>query len=131
MATSVKSNVKTRNPTVTDDSLLNDRIALATEETRGDYGEKLNQAIALLVLHWYALDATNPSGTGAVIKREKEGDLEVEYDGLKVSGTQDLQLTRWGQALLALRRGCFMGMRNRMVGDKGQHTLFGILGGNF
>lgn len=92
------------------------------------FGDKHQYALALRVMHWYALEERaggNPgsgggtsggSGQAGSVKSEKEGDLARSY-GMsdKVSaGNSDLSQTSYGIELMALIRACFFKPRTRM-----------------
>ena len=111
-------------------------IEMATERTnKGFYGEKYNQAVALLAAHIaFLLTAASGSmgagsgnweaGSTGTITSKREGDLSVTYGAGAVSASAadvtdaELSQTRYGLMLLALRKGCkpFMGVLN---GGKG------------
>ncbi len=92
------------------------------------YGEKTNQAIALLAAHiWYVLGAGSEAVPGSgrssggsigTVTSKREGDLSVGFGSGGVAaasvgvGDADLAQSRWGLQLLALRKGCkpFMGV---------------------
>lgn len=104
-------------------------VEMAEERTqRNFYGQKYNQAVALMAAHiWYLLGSGSPSvpgsgnaeggSTGSIISK-REGDLSVGYGTGAVAATSvkvgdtDLAQTRWGLQLLAIRKGCkpFMGV---------------------
>ncbi len=92
------------------------------------YGTHWQLALALQVLHWYALDERaggNPgsgggtsggSGVAGSVKSEKEGDLARSY-GMSESvskGDADLSQTSYGLELLRLRGALFFKPRTRM-----------------
>ena len=81
-----------RNPDVVVDARVNSLIELATGQTGGVVGTQRNDAIALLVLHWLALDSR--AGAAGGIRSEKEGDLARGYHKSGVDG--DLGTTSWG-----------------------------------
>ena len=107
-------------------------IEMATERTnKCFYGEKYNQAVALLAAHIsFLLTAANGSmgagsgsgeaGSTGTITSKREGDLSVTYGAGAVSASAadvtdaELSQTRYGLMLLALRKGCkpFMGVLN-------------------
>lgn len=107
-------------------------IEMATERTnKCFYGEKYNQAVALLAAHIaFLLTAASGSmgagsgsgeaGSTGTITSKREGDLSVTYGAGAVSASAadvtdaELSQTRYGLMLLALRKGCkpFMGVLN-------------------
>jgi hypothetical protein len=107
-------------------------IEMATERTnKCFYGEKYNQAVALLAAHIaFLLTAASSSmgagsgseeaGSTGTITSKREGDLSVTYGAGAVSASAadvtdaELSQTRYGLMLLALRKGCkpFMGVLN-------------------
>lgn len=112
-------------------------VEMATERTnRCFYGEKYNQAVALLAAHTaFLLNAqagamgagsgSTEAGSVGAITSKREGDLSVSYGAGTVSvsdaGVSDAELaqTRFGLMLLALRKGCrpFMGV---VTGGRGR-----------
>ena len=100
-------------------------IEMATERTnKCFYGEKYNQAVALLAAHIaFLLNAqagamgagsgSADAGSVGTITSKREGDLSVSYGAGAVS-VSELAQTRFGLMLLALRKGCrpFMGVIN-------------------
>jgi hypothetical protein len=119
-------------PTVAADPSVSVYIQMAEERTNKEfYGQKTNQAIALLAAHIAFLFTAVPNSHGAgsgsgeggstgSITSKREGDLSVSFGSGAVSsasigvGDADLAQTRWGLMLLALRKGCkpFMGVLN-------------------
>lgn len=115
--TTAKEIILVRVPSTTDDTRLDDHIALA--ETILDetfFKSKYQYAISLQVLHWYALNARgggsseNASGIGGPVTNLKEGDLSISYGfssaGDRTSVEDDLSQTTYGKELLALKRAC-------------------------
>lgn len=98
---------------------VNDLITQAAlEVSESEYGDLKNKAIALIVMHWIALDKRDPGGSGVSgsIKSEKEGDLARSYGS---SGSTDgdpyYSQTTWGLEFLRLQEQSFMKPRNRFV----------------
>jgi hypothetical protein len=93
-------------------------ITLATEETGTSYGVYRNKAIALLTLHWLALQERGRGGATGQITSETEGDLSRSYAATAVasgSSGEALMATSWGQELKRLRKTAgMMGMRTKM-----------------
>jgi hypothetical protein len=101
-----------------------DLVNAATNRLNGSFDAcgKTNYVIALMIMHWLALEE-NSGGTGNAqsgsIKSKKEGDLSVTYGtvSLSTSGSDSYWMqTPYGAELIDLRDSCFMGLRNRMVG---------------
>lgn len=89
-----------------------DMIALATLQLDADvYGTKINQAIALLVLHWFEME--NRSGSGGALSGETEGGLSRSY--AVTASSSDWGNTAWGQELQTLTRSRVFFPRNRMM----------------
>ena len=107
--------ITARNPDIVIDSRVTNLILLATVQTGNVYGDQKNDAIALLVLHWLALEARGAAAASGALKSEKEGDLSRSYgiDGAKTSVFLDS--TYWGQQLKNLRDSLIMSARNRTV----------------
>lgn len=87
-------------------------ITLAGEQTGSVFGVQRNSAIAMLVLHWLASEAS--ASAGGALTSEKEGELQRSYGS--APSNDDLDSTRWGQERKRLARGAGVLMpRNRMV----------------
>jgi len=119
--TTAKEIVLVRDPDIPDDQQLTDRIALATARTGDEWGDQKNEAIALQVLHMYALDSRGSAASGGGIAGpltgEKEGRVSRQYGGslLNSLSAKDIPWaqTSYGLEYLALRRMCIMGVRTR------------------
>ena len=93
-----------------------DLITLATEQTGPVYDVHIQLAIALLVLHWLALEARGAAGSPGPINSEREGDLARSYGSLGAGARGgDLAQTSWGVELQRLRDSVIFSARNRMV----------------
>lgn len=70
------------------------------------YGTMYNRAIALLACHYYTLDAVRSSGSGAggVMTAFSEGRASVQFATSEGKGSSSLNLTYYGQLLMALRK---------------------------
>jgi len=105
--------------TVVINARVNSLITLATEQTGSVFGTRTNDAIALLVLHWLALDARNGGGVGGAggaITSETEGQLSRSYGGGMINNNDnELASTSWGLELLRLRNTMIMTARNRTI----------------
>lgn len=79
-------------------------ITLATSMTSvGYFGKMTNYAIALRAMHTYAIDQTRPKGEAGLITSLSEGTASIRYWNKVERGRySDLQMTHWGQRLLAL-----------------------------
>lgn len=111
-------------PAVAGDPSAEVYIEMAEERTnRQFYGEKSNQAVALMAAHLAFLftaaagslgagSGSAEGGTTGTITSKREGDLAVTYGGgasssvIKNTSDADLAQTRFGLQLLALRKGC-------------------------
>lgn len=109
------------------DPRLTDFIGLAELQlSKTMFGDKGEYAIALLVLHWLALDAlgggsatTSGSGVAGSIESEKEGELSRSYSipsgGNQGQASTYYNQTIFGQELYQLIRGCFILPMNRCI----------------
>lgn len=95
---------------------INILLTMAEAETGPLYGNNRNKAVALLALHWMAIQERGRGAAPGAITAEAEGDLSRSYAATATtSGSSDLQSTSWGLMLLRLRKGSFVtGMRTRM-----------------
>ena len=126
---SIREYIAALAPGLAGDALCDTYVEMAEERTQASfYGNKYNQAVALLAAHiWYLLGSGSPSlpgsgsssgGSTGAITSKREGDLAVGFGSGAVAATSvkvgdtDLAQTRWGLMLLALRKGCkpFMGV---------------------
>jgi hypothetical protein len=106
-------------------------LDLAAEKTGTIFGEQTSLAIALRVLHWFALEAQrggNPgtgtnSGMGITgrLTSESEGQLSKSFGdgGSKASRWADLQTTSYGCELIELIRSCAVLPRTRAMDSTG------------
>lgn len=109
-----------RAPTFALESNINDLIAeaeLEVSESEYNTANLRNKAIALIVMHWVALNKRDSTGgTAGVIKSEKEGDLSRSFS---VNNSDDIDSyysqTTWGLEFLRLQQQCFFKPRNRFV----------------
>lgn len=119
MVITVDNYLAARSPSSTSNPQIIPLKAQAELETSTIYkGDLRNKAVALLVLHWLALVVRDPDGgpgASGSLKREKEDRLEREYlvDFSITKDHPNLAQTRWGMELLALRKACIIGPRNR------------------
>jgi len=108
------------------DPRLNDLLDLATAfVAESAFGDKYNQALALVVCHQFQLEAQSggsetQSGNGSVggVKSIKEGQLSKTYGGPSANLRDNKSY--WGQTtaglnLMALWDACIFMPRNRMV----------------
>ena len=95
-------------------------LALAETETSATaYGALRAKAVALLALHYLALQERGKSAAAGQVVSETEGDLSRTY-AQPSAGSADgmiLASTTWGQELTRLRRSCFLGIRTRQIGE--------------
>jgi hypothetical protein len=120
----VMTYIDTRAPGYSADTRVSPMILQAEDETGTAFGILRNAAIALLVLHWLAMDdraggsgGSLSNSVGGTIKREREGSLEREYmiDFSLTKQFPDLSQTRWGMELIELRKKCILTPYNRFV----------------
>lgn len=120
----VTTYIATRAPSYSADPRVPAMILQSEAETGTAFGELRNAAIALLVLHWLAMDdraggggGSTSNSVGGTIKREREGSLEREYmvDFSLTKAFPDLSQTRWGMELIELRKKCILTPYNRFV----------------
>lgn len=114
-----------RAPQYSSDTRMADLIALSTLLTGNAFGDKKQYAIALRVMHWLAVEvrncgdggsSTSGSGTGGMLKGEKEGGLSRSYSlGGFEKEKSDLSSTEYGQELLVLIRQCVLFARTRLM----------------
>lgn len=111
------------------DPRLTDMIELAKFTiSENIFGEKYEYALALLVCHFFQLEAqgggsSSSSGSGSVggIKSEKEGDLARSFGGVSSNIRESkmfLSQTAAGQELLYLFDACILMPRNRFVSGR-------------
>lgn len=105
--------VALRAPAYADDSRLSEMITLAEANLSSTaYGDHYNQAVALLVLHWYTKEERG--GAGGPIASEKEGGLARSYS-VTSSAWDDLASTSWGVELNQLTKRVMFKPLNRMM----------------
>ncbi|HEU4402344.1 MAG TPA: DUF4054 domain-containing protein [Candidatus Polarisedimenticolia bacterium] len=92
-----------------------DLIVEAEALTGPVFGAHRPLAVALLVLHWLALEARGDAGAPGPINSEKEGDLARSYGSSGDDGEGDLGSTRWGLELKRLRNATIFAARNRLI----------------
>jgi hypothetical protein len=104
-----------RNPSLSGDSRLDDMISLAeTKLSSSFYGDCYAEAVALLVLHWYAKESRG--GAAGSVASETEGRLSRSFaTDVGSSGGSDWSTTSWGQELETLTNSIGITVRNRMV----------------
>ncbi len=92
-----------------------DMIALATEQLDANvYGTKIEYAIALLVLHWFAIQTRGASGgSSGPVSSESEGALSRSY--AVMASSSDWGTTAWGLELQTLTNSLTVLPRNRMM----------------
>jgi len=93
-------------------------INLAESQTsQTAYGTQRASAVALLTLHWLALQERGKGGAAGQVVSESEGDLSRSYAQPTAGTSSDggLTSTAWGQELTRLRRSCFIGHRTRQA----------------
>ncbi len=91
---------------------LDDMIVLAESKLSEDtFGDHYNEAVALLVLHLYTVDARG--GAGGAVTSEKEGQLARSY--ASTDSSIAYASTNYGQELIQLTQGLNVKFRNRMM----------------
>ncbi len=91
-------------------------IELAEAETGpAAYGDLRPTAVALLTLHWLALQERGKTGASGVITSETEGDLSRSY-ATPTAEVSDLSATIWGQELERLGKKTTVSFINRRYG---------------
>jgi hypothetical protein len=103
------------NPSITVNARINSLIELAELETGDIFGALRNKAVALLVLHWYSLDARGAAAASGNITQESEGDLSRSYGRITGTGDDELNSSVWGSQLKRLRNSCIFSARNRVI----------------
>ncbi len=109
-----------RAPAFALESNINDLIIEAELEvstTEYNTSPLRNKAVALIVMHWIALNKRDSTGgTAGAIKSEKEGDLSRSF-GTTDNGDTDPYYgqTTWGMEFLRFQAQCFIKPRNRFV----------------
>ncbi len=91
-------------------------LTIAEGQTGEAYGANRNTAVALLTLHWLALQERGRGGAAGQITSETEGDLSRSYAATAASGSDaGLSSTSWGLELKRLRKASYVsGMKTRM-----------------
>lgn len=110
-----------RAPGYSADSRLSTMLDMAETEIGTCYGANRYKAVALLALHWLALDdrsaAQNGNSIGGTISMEQEGSLKRQYmiDFGFQRSNPDLSQTRWGMELVGLTKKSSVNFITRMV----------------
>ncbi len=93
-------------------------LSMADAQTGTIYGTFRTQAVALLTLHWLALQERGRGAAPGAITAESEGDLSRSYAAVASANGSDVSLssTSWGLELKRVRRAAYLagGMRTRM-----------------
>lgn len=91
---------------------LDDMIELAeTRLTTDTFGDNYSEAVALLVLHMYAVN--DRGGSGGAVTSEKEGQLARSFAA--AASSISYGDTSWGRELQTLTRSVSFGPRTRMM----------------
>lgn len=91
-------------------------ISLAEAQTGPtEYGDLRSEAVALLTLHWLALEERGKGGAAGAIISESEGELSRAYSAPPQSES-DLSLTVWGRMLEGLGKKTGLSFINRRFG---------------
>lgn len=106
-----------RGSCVTETAQLHSLLDLAEARTDLEaYGANRSDAVALLVLHWMAVQDRGRAGAAGPITAEAEGQLSRSYGFLQnQSLPPHLSQTAWGLELIGLRRASIVGFRNRRI----------------
>ncbi len=103
LADDVKAVIAARSPTTTLDARVDTLVVLATGQLDATvFGTLYAYALALLVLHWLALDERGKGGASGPVTSEKEDTLARSYGGGTDVGY--LKSTHWGSELLGLMK---------------------------
>jgi hypothetical protein len=89
------------------------QLAEAQTANTTAWGGQRNTAVALLVLHWLAMQERGVGGAPGPVTSESEGSVSRSYGWSGKYGA--LSTTSWGLELQALRKQCFIGARNGML----------------
>lgn len=112
MALTITEIITLRSAVVAAKSDLATMIEYAEEQLEEcAYGDKYNNAVALLVLHLYAVN--DRTGSGGPITSEKEGQLSRSFGAAASSSAWGD--TSWGRELQTLSSSLNFGPRNRMM----------------
>jgi hypothetical protein len=117
--------VTLRNATYGAKSDLTSMISYAETRLSSEvYGDKYNDAVALLTMHFYAKQ--NSGDAPGAVSSETEGRLSRSFDTSKGSNhNSDWATTKWGQELIDLTLSCNFMPRNRMMPATGESgTLY-------
>lgn len=105
--------VEARAPQFEGEPRIESLLTLAEAQTGADWRTARNMAVALLVLHWLALEERGAAASPGAITSESEGQVSRSYGSTGQTGA--LSQTSWGQELTQLRRQTFMGGFTRMT----------------
>ena len=112
MAQTITEIITLRSATVAAKTDLADMITLAeTRLSSGTFGDNYNEAVALLVLHYYAINDRN--GAGGPVTSEKEGQLSRTFAA--AASPNSWTSTSWGMELITLSQSLNLKFRNRMM----------------
>ena len=115
---SVLDYIAARAPQYLDDAALATLIPLATTKFGTAMQSVLQEAVALLCLHWLALRDRQLKDGGAAgsVQMLQEGSLRVQYltDFTLAKEQPGLSQTVWGMELLQLRKGQIFAPMTRM-----------------
>jgi hypothetical protein len=112
MALTIEEIIALRSATVAAKADLAQMIELAESQLKEcTFGDQYNNAVALLVLHLYAINDRN--GSGGSIRSEKEGQLARSFGS--VDSSLAWASTSWGQELIQLVQSLNLLPRTRMM----------------
>ena len=112
MALTVTQIVTLRSAVVGAKADLASMIELAeTRLSEDTFGDSYNEAVALLVLHMYAVN--DRGGAGGALASETEGQLSRSFAA--AASPSAWTSTSWGQELIELTKGLHLFPRTRMM----------------
>lgn len=112
MALTIAQIIEVRSAVVFAKSDIDTMIEYAEEQLdEACWGDKYNNAVALLVLHLY--EVNDRGGSGGPITSEKEGQLSRSFGA--TASAASWGDTSWGRELQTLSRSINFGPRNRMM----------------
>lgn len=115
MALTVQRTIELLAPEFSSDARIADLTTLASQRLSSEvYGGSYNQAVALQVLHYLAinesnkrLDSSGKTAYAGAIASQSEGDLSVSFGGVDstlLKAYPDLCKTQWGLQLIELTK---------------------------
>lgn len=106
----VTAYIQHMNPTLyADTDTMDFYVELAEEAfpTSRWFGSRYNYALALYAMHNYVINRDRPDGDAGLVTAKSEGNASIRYWNKVEKGRYtDLQMTHYGQKLLALIKSC-------------------------